>query len=206
MKDPGAAVTGTPILGVFNISTRPLLEIIPISRLSGVIPSAQYIVRAHTSGAVTSAVRPDSPAASLTVSLPVRGWDIFTAYPVMPFHSEKLGLVNLANLGLVGKMTGSAAITSNQAILLENGRVYLDTRVKALGVLGVYISSLPKMSIDDDFMATIQGQAIPPHTVAVSKASNTVLEVDLDRAWKEMGLSSGWSNEVEVKLYISIDE
>lgn len=199
-------MTGTPILGVFNISTRQLLEIIPISRLSGVIPSAQYIVRAHTTGSVTEPVRPDSPAASLTVSLPVRGWEIFTAYPVMPFHSEKLGLVRIANLGLVGKMTGSAAITSNQSILLDNGRVYLDTRVKALGVLGVYISSLPKMSIDDDFLATIQGQAIPAHTVSVSKASKYVLEVDIAKAWKELDLKSGWSNEVEIKLYISVDQ
>ena len=206
MKDPGAAVTGTPILGVFNISTRPLLEIIPILRLSGVIPSAQYIVRAHTTGAVTEPVRPDSPAASLTVSLPVGGWEVFTAYPVMPFHSEELGLVSIANLGLVGKMTGSAAITSNQAILLENGRVFLDTRVKALGVLGVYISSLPKMSIDNEFLATIQGQAIPPDTVSVSKASKYVLEVNVEKAWKDLNLSSGWSNEVEIKLYISIDQ
>ena len=124
----------------------------------------------------------------------------------MSFHSEELGLVSIANLGLVGKMTGSAAITSNQAILLENGRVFLDTRVKALGVLGVYISSLPKMSIDNEFLATIQGQAIPPDTVSVSKASKYVLEVNVEKAWKDLNLSSGWSNEVEIKLYISIDQ
>jgi hypothetical protein len=30
-----------------------------------------------------------------------------------------------------------------------------------------------------------------------------VLEIDLKTAWKEMGLDSGWSNEVAVKIYLN---
>lgn len=51
-------------------------------------------------------------------------------------------------------------------------------------------------------MITIQGQPIPIHTVKVSEKSDSILEVDVEKAWTEMGLQSGWSNEVEVKVNI----
>lgn len=58
------------------------------------------------------------------------------------------------------------------------------------------------MTIDDNFMITMQGQPIPVHTVKKSVVSNCVLEVDVERAWDEMKLKSGWSNEVQVKIIV----
>jgi len=69
---------------------------------------------------------------------------------------------------------------------------------------GIYISTLPELSIEGDFMATIQGQVIPPHTVSVDKVDDRILRVDVEAAWNEMGLKSGWSNEVEVKIYFPL--
>lgn len=201
----GHAVTGTPIVGVFNVSTRGITNIIPLDRFSGVLSSIDYVVRAHTTGLVTPPVRTDDPASKLTVSLEERGYEIFTAYPLSPFDSESLGRVFVANLGLVRKMTGAAAIVSNELDLLENGRVFVHTSIKALGVLGIYISKLAKMDIEEDFMATINGQVIPPHTVSVSETSAEVLEVDLEKAWEELQLKPGWSNAVELKLYFKIE-
>lgn len=51
----------------------------------------------------------------------------------------------------------------------------------------------------------IQGQTIPPHTVSINKASSSILDIDVEKAWKELDLKAGWSNEVEVKLYFSIE-
>ncbi|KAI2630297.1 glycoside hydrolase family 36 protein [Hypomontagnella submonticulosa] len=201
----GRAVTGTPLLGVFNVSRKPLRELIPLSRFPGVLSSMAYVVRAHRSGLVTPVVKPYSPSSILTVSLDVRGYDIFTAFPVTQFDSETNGRIFVANLGLIGKMTGAAAITADQSELLHTGRIFLDTRLKALGILGVYISSLPDMSIDRDFMVTIQGQPIPPHTVTVNTADEHVLNIDIETAWKELNLEAGWSNEVEVKVYFDIE-
>lgn len=202
----GRAVTGTPIMGVFNVSTRALTDIIPLEQFSGVLPSSHYVVRAHTTGLVTSPVRTDLSTSKLTVTLDVRGYEIFTAYPLSPFDSGSLGRVYVASLGLVRKMTGAAAIVSNRYDLQRNGRVFVDTSIKALGVLGIYVSKLPQMDIEADFMATIQGQVIPPHTVAVSKTAKEVLEIDVEKAWNELGLKAGWGNEVEVKVYFSIDK
>lgn len=135
-SETGQAVTGTSIMGVFNISARPLTEIIPLERFRGVLSSMRYIVRAHSTGAVSKPLQTGLPTSLLTVSLGVRGWDIFTAYPLEIFHTELRGTVYLANLGLLGKMTGSAAVVRSSSELELNGRVFLDTTVKALGVLG----------------------------------------------------------------------
>lgn len=54
-------------------------------------------------------------------------------------------------------------------------------------------------------MVTIQGQAVPPHTVSIDKADEHVVRIDIETAWKELGLKAGWSNEVEVKVYFAID-
>ncbi len=62
------------------------------------------------------------------------------------------------------------------------------------------------MSIQDEFMITIQGQPIPPHTVSVDKIDGHILKVDIETAWNEMGLRSGWSNEVEVKVYFGTEK
>jgi len=63
---------------------------------------------------------------------------------------------------------------------------------------------LEELSVKEDFMATIQGQVIPPHTVSVDKADGRVLRVDVETAWNQMGLESGWSNEVHVKVYFPL--
>ncbi|KMQ81707.1 glycoside hydrolase family 36 protein [Lasius niger] len=69
----------------------------------------------------------------------------------------------------------------------ENGRVSVDTRLKALGVL-----------VEGDMMATIRDQPVPRHTARVSQDDDCVFEVDVQTAWKEMGLDSV---EVDVKVY-----
>lgn len=66
---------------------------------------------------------------------------------------------------------------------------------------GIYISTLPELSIGNDLMATIQGQVIPTHTVSVDGVDGRILRVDIETAWNVMGLESGWSNEVEIKVY-----
>ncbi|KAL6863024.1 hypothetical protein ACO1O0_003268 [Amphichorda felina] len=124
----GASETGTSIMGVFNVSDRPLTELIPLSSFSGTTDSKNTIKKQ------------------------------------------------------------------------DNGRILIDTRLKAVGVLGTYISCLPDLTIERDFMVSIQGQPVPVHTVKVSDQSCHVLEVDVETAWEEMELQVDWSNEVEVKI------
>jgi hypothetical protein len=72
------------------------------------------------------------------VSLDVRGYDILSAYPLRGFVDEKHGETTwLANLGLLGKMAGAAAIVDNKITKLETGKIVIDTNIKALGLLGM---------------------------------------------------------------------
>ena len=200
----GAAATGTGIIGFFNVSQRPLTELIPLSKFPGVVEAQYYIVRAHSSGLITKPLQVVDPSALIHVSLGVRGYDILSAYPLRGFVDEKKNETTwVANLGLLGKMAGAAAIVDNKIIKLENGRIVIDTNIKALGVLGLYISILPGISWQDSMIITILGMVVPMDTIKISEVDRHVLEIDIQRAWKEMELESGWSNEVEVKIYIN---
>ena len=45
-------------------------------------------------------------------------------------------------------------------------------------------------------------RAVPVETVKMSDKDKRVVEVDVEKAFKMLGLNAGWSNEVVVKLYI----
>lgn len=99
-----------------------------------------YVVRAHRNGKVTPPLKAGSPPALVTVSLGVGGWDVLCAYPLHAVQSRTRGEVLLANLGLVGKMTGCATVLRTVFEVRENGRMLVDATLKALGVLGEYLA------------------------------------------------------------------
>lgn len=73
----------------------------------------------------------------LTLSLGIRGYEIMSAYPLRGFFEEKKKETTwVSTLGLLGKMAGAAAVVQNDITKLENGKIVVDTSVKALGVLG----------------------------------------------------------------------
>ena len=59
------------------------------------------------------------------------------------------------------------------------------------------------MTVDGDFMATIQDRPVPRSSVRVSEEDDSVFEVDIQTAWNEMGLDASRSNEVEVRVHFS---
>jgi hypothetical protein len=123
-------------LGTFNVSDRALTELIPLSIFPGVASSTHYVVRAHSTGRVTAPISPNTAQEFVTCSLDVQGYEIFSAYPLVAIQSNKYGEVSIANLGLLGKMTGCAAVISNRIESRSNGRLLIDTNIKAFGVLG----------------------------------------------------------------------
>ncbi|SLM37360.1 Glycosyl hydrolases 36 [Lasallia pustulata] len=202
----GGQGTGTGILGVFNVSKVPLSEFVSLSDFPGVMAGEEYVVRAHTTGEVSGVMKPYDLMALASLELEVKSWEILSSYPVHAFtlrgsRGIRRGATKVAVIGLLGKMTGAAAVVNSDMDIEENGRLRVFTSLKALGVLGIYVSDLEKRSIQDDFLVTILGKVIPFHAVT-SHASNRVLEVDVERAWKEMDLTSGWSNEVAVEIFI----
>jgi hypothetical protein len=205
----GSAGMGTGLLGVFNTSVKPLSELLHIGQFPGVTDQAEYVVRSHVSGAVTEEMQRNAPGmgALLPISLDVGEYDVLTACPAIGITDVDLGgaaTVYIANLGLLGKMAGAAAVVAWHPEVSETRKVCVTSSFKALGVWGLYISALPEIRevLADRLLVVLRGQVIPFACVGVDERSGVVLRVDVERAWREMGLQPGYGNEVEVKLYI----
>jgi hypothetical protein len=201
----GGAHTGTGILGVFNVSTQPLSEFVQLDAFPGT-EKGSYVVSAFTTGEVSEPMHrgdgKSSPTANMVgLELDARGWEILTAYPLRAFTVREKSL-SVAVMGLLGKMTGSAAVSGSDVYVEDNGRLRVWVSLKALGVLGLYVSDLEVRKIEDDFMVMIHGKPIPVGCVKVNEVCGKVLEVDVERAWKEMGEEAGWSNEVSLEVFV----
>ncbi|KAF2273677.1 glycoside hydrolase [Westerdykella ornata] len=204
----GMARTGVSVLGIFNCTQNVLSELISLNQFPGAEEGA-YVVRSHTTGQLTNPSTADSQASFIHLELPVQGWEILSAFPVRTFelgrkHPGKgLTTISVANLGLLGKMTGAAAIVNYSSYIeRSSGRLRIWTSLKALGTYGIYISDLPKRSLEDDFMALIFGRPIPLDCISINDICAEILEIDTERAWKETGANAGWSNEVAVEVVI----
>ncbi|CDM26666.1 Glycoside hydrolase, family 56, sperm surface protein PH20 [Penicillium roqueforti FM164] len=210
----GWAKTGSGILGVFNIQSAEASIIVPLMDFPGIHEDSegQYIVRAHSSGRISHRMRPLSRESLVSVVLGPKGWEILTAYPTQSFmltgshdgNSSGDRLTHVAVLGLLGKMTGVAAIVTSDISVVENGRLRVDISLKALGTLGIYFSDLQDRSIARNFMVMILGRPVPQNTVWKQGGENAnVLAIDILAAWKSMKLDSGWSNEAFVQVFVS---
>ena len=134
----GFARTGTSILGIFNCCQTNLTEIVALGDFAGT-EEGTYVVRAHTTGQCSKPISQKKPGFNfVVVDLPVKGWDVFSAYSVYgPYSKEgKDEEVYVANLGLIGKMTGAAAIVNTSISSDQNWTVRFWTSIKALGTLG----------------------------------------------------------------------
>lgn len=200
----GYARTGTAILGLFNCVQAPLTEFVALSDFPGVTPEGRYIVRSFRSGSISRPMTRGQKSALVGVSVGVQGWEILAAVPVRTLSTKKSGSIGIANLGLLGQMTGAAAVTGNDVYVEEEkGRLRLWTGLKALGVLGIYVEGKQDRSVDDDMLILLFGKPIQRDCVVWEEvAGGGMLRVDVLKAWTESGESAGWSNEVSIEMFI----
>ena len=196
-------VRGTGILGLFNVSERPLSELVNLNAFPGVKREKEYIVRSHTTGEVTHPIQLNTKTPVISLEVEVKGYEILSSYllSVVPSPKSSDPSTKVAVLGLLRKMTGAAAVVNSDTRLEGNGRLRVEVTIKALGTLGLYISSLPKKSVENDIMVMISEKVVPMHTVSIAEQA-PVLEVDVETAWNEMELEAGWSNEVRVLVLV----
>lgn len=196
----GYAKTGTGILGLFNCVDRPLAELVRLEDFPGT-EKGEYIVRAFN-GVVSKPMSRGGKHAFVGAKVDVQGWEILSAHPVRHFKRKASDEISVALLGLVGKMTGIAAVQGSDVYEEENGRLRIWLSFKALGVFGLWVEDLPRRSIDDDIMLLVFGKVVPRHCVRRNAECEKVLEVDMARAWEELDEDAGWSNEVSLEVFI----
>ncbi|PLB54563.1 glycoside hydrolase [Aspergillus steynii IBT 23096] len=209
----GWARTGSGILGLFNVSATSKSCLVSLLDFPGIHEdyTAKYIVRSHARGKITDPMTPTDANSIVAVNLEQKDWDILTAYPTRTFTLRANPERNIphdiqtdvAVLGLLGKMTGAAALVSSDTYVETNGRLRVDISLKALGTLGIYFSNLGHRSIAQNFMVTILGDPVPQKTVQLERGEDArLLSVDIAAAWKEMRLEPGWSNEIIVHVFV----
>ena len=144
---------GVSILGIFNISEQSLTELVPLRDFDGVTEEGKdYIIRAHPSGEISPPMSLSSEFSVVELALDTKGWNVLTAYPLYSLHPSSGERTDIAVLGLVGKMTGAAAVVGTPVFESRDmGAVRVNVTVKALGVLGMsplcfYISRFPSPS------------------------------------------------------------
>ena len=153
-------------------------------------------------------MRLDDKTPVISLEVEVKGYEMLSAFPLQTLPSNPSPITNtpqLTPLGLLGKMTGAAALISTKTTLLSEHRLQSTIVLKALGVLGLYVSTLPSVSIADNLLVLMKGKVIPGHTVSISKVSGKVLEIDVEKAWREMELDPGWGNEVAVEVILTTE-
>jgi len=152
---------GTGIIGVFNVSSNIVTELIHLSQFPAVAEANYYIIRAYSSGLVSKPLQITDPRAIIAIMLDIRGYDILSAYPLRGFLppmlteevqgssaddriSSEIQETTLddettwvAVLGLIGKMAAAATVESTMMQMDEKGRIVVDTKLKALGTLGI---------------------------------------------------------------------
>jgi hypothetical protein len=190
----------TGILGIFNVSKHTLDEFIPLHAFPGT-EKGEYIIGSFVSDVFSAPTSREDPKKALVgLRLEEGGWDILTAYPLQRFDFGASKKVGLAALGLRGKMTGVAAVTGFSAYIEKNQSLRVWIAIKALGTLGIFISDLETRNVEEETMVLILGNPIP---LACVSAKGKVLEIDVERAWKESGEDPGWSNEVTLEVFVN---
>jgi hypothetical protein len=121
----------TSILGLFNVSSKPLVELVMLDDFPGVNQDFDYVVRVHNTGELTKPLKVGHGLSYVSMQLASKGWNILTAYPL---HNVKG--ISVAAIGLLGKITAVAAVIGFEVNVDLNSRVRLRTSLKALGVLG----------------------------------------------------------------------
>ncbi|KAL4979738.1 glycoside hydrolase superfamily [Aspergillus desertorum] len=222
----GRAGSGSGIMGLFNVTTGVKSVIIPVADFPGIYDDykdmgTRYIVRAHRTGRIVDGLRASS---TVSVTLNEKDGDVLTVYTVKRVtptvsseendndnDNEKKATtartpvpvsvpVSVAVLGLLGKMTGIAAVVASDIYIEDTGRLRVDAGIKALGVLGIYFSCLQEWDIDDHIMVLVSGKPVPRNCVWTE--NERVLAIDVEEAWYGLGLEAGWGNEVWIAVLL----
>jgi len=167
---------GGRLLGAFNLAKSVVTEVLPLASLfkgyeekEGV----EFIIRSYRTGELAIVGRADS---YLVAELEPGGWDVFTAVPVRTSSQQTM----VANLGLLDKITGAAAVREWRVVDGEfEKECWVVIKVIALGTLGIWMSSLPAKGIVE--VSVDEEPEIPKEFWSLDEAKK-VLKIDLVKA------------------------
>jgi hypothetical protein len=113
----------------------------------------------------------------------------------------------VAVLGLMGKMTGGAAILATAVSATQEGGAHISTELKALGVLGLWVSGLESLSTSSVVRVMMAGKKLDEKWTRVERISGgeesaALVEIDLLGAWRHMGLRGASGDVLDVEVMV----
>ncbi|KAI5818022.1 glycoside hydrolase superfamily [Pyronema omphalodes] len=181
----GSGGGNSSMLAIFNTTTTETSEILQLSEFRGMKKDGRYLLRQHGTGQCFPVVQNEDQRIVLT--LKKAGWEVFRMV-------EMRG--GIAVLGLLEQIAGVAAVVEEVV-----GEKEVVVKMKALGVLGIYISDLETRSINN-LLILLDGNPIPEETVRKSGQDPKVLEINIETAYEKMGSWRNYSGEVMVTVYL----
>ncbi|KAK4197111.1 family 36 putative glycoside hydrolase [Triangularia verruculosa] len=186
------------ITAVFNLQGEPRTKLISLGSVHTSGDEGGYLFRTHSSGRVVR--HPASPAnadldlAMMELRLEAHDCDIITRYPVHRFQQTEVAV-----MGLLGKMSGAAAVISaTYTMLPETSEVQVDVQLRALGTLGVYVS-VDSQPLAGPVRMSVGGGII--FGIGTSRVSDPfVHEFDLEETWSDRSHSGKGGAQVLVTL------
>lgn len=162
------------ILGLFNVGSTLLREMINIAQMPGLVDGKSYVMRQYSSAAISGPWSKSDNFPVIEVEVAERGFEILTASPIQTF-----GRTDISVLGLLGKMTGAAAIRSlSISKPVESSQVEISVGLKALGSLGT--NEIPRLlSIQGPYTNNIPGIYISDNEVNLDAVKITIFGHDL---------------------------
>lgn len=124
------------MISVFQTSDARNCELITLTKFPGVTRTGQYVVRAYSTGKVSPVPMAEGVTPLVLASAGKHGYEIFSVFYMQLVQAKKGAKIGMANLGLVNKMAGCAAVLSSDVKSFDNGRITIMTKLKGLGVLG----------------------------------------------------------------------
>ncbi|KAI5841576.1 raffinose synthase or seed imbibition protein Sip1-domain-containing protein [Morchella snyderi] len=191
------------LLGIFNISTMALTELINVkTSFHNLDQQKEYVIRAHTTGRMTEPRGVlDGEDSFLVVSLEPSKWEIFTAVPVEVVNVKE-NIIKVAALGIKENITGVAALRDIRVYKGdEENTVTIQADVCALGVLVFYISDIAKDRTLERIRVHVGRKPLPERAYSFV---GSVLEVDLLSVWKDMCAKGNDENEEVITVSVEL--
>ncbi|KAK8010158.1 raffinose synthase Sip1 [Apiospora arundinis] len=183
------------MLGLFNISDRTVRELVSLRDFPDIDESTDFVVLSST-GARSSRVN-FTTLSLFSGNLEPGQYEILTAYPLKHFAAAKGGgLVDIAVLGLHGKILGAATVIDTD-FTIRDGMIWVKVVLKALGTLEIYLSYTPEsqncIAVED---LIVQGRPLAPASVDVS---GSIMRLNLEAIWRD----HDWKAEAD-EIYVTM--
>lgn len=203
---------GTKLLGVFNVGETDLSMFVSAAEFANIGQRSmergvEVIVLSHETQKIMGPIKLDNnspfqsdPRSLIKVDLKTRGCDILSGFKASHLDTPT-GDVVVSVLGLLGKMTGAAAVTASE-VKVSDGKIVANIKLKALGKFGLWIQGAEVQA--NGLKTTLEGDKVEANVEDVGEKGlkAQLVTLDLLKAWNRR--SEGVSTR-QVSLEVLLD-